>query len=90
MAAAAVLHFREQCLLAEGQPSFTFLGTGKGGSSDVLNNGFAHYLPFIFEAPAPFYPSRGGSPTQELDSMLVTVDSADETLKLTTNWLVGW
>ena len=90
MAAAAVLHFQEQCLLAERQPSFTFLGSGKGGISDVLNNGFAHYLPLIFETHHFILLERVASPTQELDSMLVTVDSADETLKLTTNWLVGW
>ena len=66
--------------------NFMFLGTGQGGSSDVLKDAFERYLKLIFETPTPFYPSgAGGVAVKELSSMEVNVLSADETLGLNTN-----
>ena len=66
--------------------TFVFLGSGKGGSSDILKDAFERYSKLIFETPAPFFPSGGGGiSTQELDSMQVVVDSADESLGMSVN-----
>ncbi len=66
--------------------TFSFTGAGPGGGSDILGQNFLHYRLMIFQNPAPFYPSGGGgSVTQELEILVVTVESADETLGLTTS-----
>ena len=67
--------------------TFTFVGTGPGGTSDSLKNAFERYTNLIFQTPAPFFPSGGssGAAQQELTSLEVNVMSDNESLGLNTN-----
>ena len=67
--------------------TFTFTGTGAGGSSNTLDSAFARYTNLIFQTPAPFFPSGASSSAaqQELASLEVNVMSDNETLGLGTN-----
>lgn len=67
--------------------TFTFVGTGAGGSSTTLDSAFDRYTNLIFQTPAPFFPSgaSSGAAQQELASLVVNVMSDNETLGLGTN-----
>ena len=67
--------------------TFTFMGTGAGGSSIMLDSAFERYTNLIFQTPAPFFPSgaSSGAAQQELASLVVNVMSDNETLALGTN-----
>ena len=67
--------------------TFTFMGTGAGGSSGTVNSAFERYTNLIFQTPAPFFPSgaSSGAAQQELTSLVVNVMSDNETLALGTN-----
>ena len=66
--------------------SFAFIATGPGKDSNILKDAFRRYANLLFETPAPFYPSGGSaSSAGQLTELKILVQSADETLGLSTD-----
>ena len=61
--------------------SFQFTSAGAGANSDVVRGAFARYFRILFQTNAPFYPTGAiEDASGTLTKLVVTVDSADETL----------
>ena len=66
--------------------TFAFTTDGAGAGSIILKSAMDRYYVLIFEAAAPFYPTGGSTqPKGPLPGLKVTVNSADESLNLTTD-----